>query len=216
MIDDTGGPMSPPHRVTERDVAPAPSQPLRTHPLDVLVPGIAAQSTTAYSELYALLADRLFAFAFRMLGDVHDAEDAVQQAFLELARTPSPPPRGRSLEAWLFTSIRFTCTDVRRQRSRRPSVPTEPVPDSGREDLYEIGLDPHVENALKSLTDQQRAVLHLKHFEGLEGDQIADILGLSRMAVYATAARAERRLRSILSEVREVHPLMPFAGGDRG
>ncbi len=188
----------------------------RTHPLDVLVPGIAAQNTVAYGELYALLADRLFAFAFRLLGDPHEAEDAVQQAFLELARTDTPPTRGRSLEAWMFTSVRFTCADVVRQRTRRPAVPSDDVPDLDYEDLYDLGLDPVLESALRSLTPQQRAVLHLKHVEGVDGEQIAGILGLTRMAVYATAARAERRLRELLGASSGRHPLSRFRGLGHG
>lgn len=188
----------------------------RPHPLDVLVSGIAAQNTDAYGDLYSLVADRLFAFAFRMLGDRHEAEDAVQQAFLELARTPAPPSKGRSLEAWLFTSVRFTCTDVIRQRARRPAIPSDDVPEVDHEDHYDLGLDPRLDTALASLTTQQRAVLHLKHVEALDGEQIAQILDLSRMAVYATAARAERRLRQLLSAPYGRHPLTPFRGIEHG
>ncbi len=214
-MSETVGPPGQRRRSSERG-APHPDFNDRTHPLDVLVPGIAAQNAVAYSELYALVADRLFAFAFRLLGDRHEAEDAVQQAFLELARTDTPPNRGRSLEAWLFTSIRFTCIDVVRQRSRRPAVAADDVPDVDHEDLYDLGLDPLLENALRSLTPQQRAVLHLKHVEGLDGEQTAHILGLSRVAVYATAARAERRLRDLLDAANGRHPLSPYRHIDHG
>lgn len=211
----SGGPLGACSRSVEED-AETSTAIRASHGLDVLVPGIAAQSTAAYADLYSLVADRLFAFAFRMLGDSHEAEDAVQQAFLELSQTARPPNRGRSLEAWLFTSIRFTCGDVIRQRARRPAVPTDPVPEGDHEDRYALGLDPELESALAHLTPQQRAVLHLKHVEGIDGEQIADILGLTRMAVYATAARAERRIRQLLDGPHDVHPLTPFGAADNG
>ena len=186
--------------------------PSGVHPLDVLVAGIAAKETAAFGDLYSLVADRLFAFAYRVLGDRHEAEDAVQQAFLELARAQNPPSHGRSLEAWLFTSTRYTCGDVLRSRSRKPAIPSEQVPEAGYEDQYEIGFEALLETALSNLTAQQQAVVHLKHVEGIDGEQIANILGITRMAVYASAARAERRLRQLL-RVPEGAPLLsPFSG----
>jgi len=180
--------------------------------LDVLVAGVAAKETAAFGGLYSLMADRLFAFAYRMLDDHHEAEDTVQQAFLELARAGDPPDSGRSLEAWLFTSIRYTCLDILRARVRRPAIPTDHVPETDHEDQYEFGLDAVLESALSSLTAQQQAVLHLKHIEGLDGEGIAEILGITRMAVYASAARAERRLRQLLHRTEATSLLRPFPG----
>lgn len=186
----------------------------RVHPFDVLVSGIASKESAAFSDLYSLAADRLFAFAARMLGDHHESEDAVQQAFLELARTDSPPDSGRRLEAWLFTSVRFTCLDTLRARARRPAVPTDHVPEIDHVDRYEFGLDTVLESALSHLTAQQRAVLHLKHIEGLDGEGIAEILDITRMAVYATAARGERRLRQLLQLTETASLLSPTPGID--
>lgn len=181
-----------------------------SHPLDALVEGIATGCQEAYEHLYEHTADRLLGFALRLLHDHQEAEDAVQQAFLELARTPSPPTEGRSLEAWLFTSVRFTCGDVFRRRLRRPEVPYDTFPDVQREDVYELGLDPEIEVALASLTPQQRVILHLKHVEGFNGHQIAEIVGSNRVAVYAAAGRAERRLKTLLESGRA----RPRGGGD--
>ncbi len=155
----------------------------------------------AYDRLYEAMATRLFAFAFRFLSDREDAEDAVQQAFLELAQTGSRPDNGRSLEAWLFASVRYTCIDLLRRRSRRPEVPHERVPEENREDYYELGLDPQLERALASLTPEQRQIIHLKYVEGLDGQQIADIMDSNRVAVYAMSGRAQRRLKNLLVRI---------------
>ncbi len=220
-MDEGGGPVDPlpTPQTAEIDIAPeqrrlAHVEEACPHPLDVVIPGLTNRVPAAYNQLYDLMADRLFAFAYRKLSDRHEAEDAVQQAFLELAQAAAVPVRGRSLEAWLFTSVRFTCIDMTRQRVRRPVIPCHPVPEGDHEDQYDMGLDPVLEGALSSLTDQQRLVLHLKHVEGIDGEQIAEILGVTRMAVYATAARGERRMRQLLAGT--ANPLSPFQPVDHG
>ena len=62
----------------------------------------------------------------------------------------------------------------------------------------DFGLDPSLEAALELLTPDQRLVVHLKHVEGLDGNEIAEIIGSTRGAADAMAARAERRLRHYL------------------
>ncbi len=159
---------------------------------------MARQDPEAFDRLYDRMSDRLFRFAFKFVSDREDAQDAVQQAFLELAQTKNRPDNGRSLEAWLFASLRFNCIDMLRSRSRRPEIPHEQVPESDDEDRYELGIDPNLERALASLTPAQQQLLHLRYVEGLDGNQIADIMGTNRVAVYAMGGRAERRLRNIL------------------
>lgn len=169
-----------------------------TNQIDALMPGLKAGRPEAYNRLHALIADRLFRGAYRLLEDRQEAEDAVQEAFLELIRAGCPPEEGRSLEAWLHTSIRFTCADQFRRRQRRPASPRANVPDQQDEDEYWLGYDPDLERALAELTPMQRLVIQLKHVEGLDGHSIAEVTGTTRGAVYATAARAERRLGRLL------------------
>jgi RNA polymerase sigma-70 factor (ECF subfamily) len=154
----------------------------------------------AFTELYELMAERLFRFAYRMLRDRGSAEDAVQHAFLELVRAQPHLEEDRSLEAWMFKSVRFTCLDEIRRRSRRPEVPSDELPDPGTEDVMSM-VDPELEQALSALTPEQQQVLHLKHVEGYDGAEIAAIIDSNRTAVYAMAARAEARLKKLLDPV---------------
>ncbi len=169
-----------------------------TNQIDVLLPSLKSGLPEAYNQLHALIADRLFRGAYRLLEDRQEAEDAVQEAFLELIRAGCPPDEGRSLEAWLHTSIRFTCADQFRRRKRRPVYPRPDLPEQLDEDDYWLGYDPELEAALAELNPTQRLVMELKHVEGLDGNTIAEIAGISRGAVYAVAARAERRLGRLL------------------
>ncbi|MGH1489885.1 MAG: RNA polymerase sigma factor [Acidimicrobiales bacterium] len=172
-----------------------------SHHLDGIAESVAHKDPEAFDRLYERMSDRLFGFAFRFVSDPEDAQDAVQQAFLELAQATDHPTNGRSLEAWLFASLRYNCIDVLRSRSRRLEVPHEHVPDVDDEDHYDLGIDPSLEQALTSLTPAQRELMHLKYVEGLDGQQIADIMGTNRVAVYAMSRRAERRLKNILTRL---------------
>lgn len=168
------------------------------HPLDAVVRELSTGDPAAFEHLHGLMADRMFRLALRMLTDRQEAEDAVQQAFLELARAEETPSNGPKLQAWLYSSIRFTCLDTQRTRNRRPAIPHDEVPETRGEDAYNLGLDPALEAALALLTPDQRLVIHLKHVEQLDGNQIAEIIGSNRVAVYAMAGRAERRMRRYL------------------
>jgi RNA polymerase sigma-70 factor (ECF subfamily) len=187
------------------------------HPLDEVAAGVARRQPDAYVGLCEVMADRLFAFAYRVLVQHQEAEDAVQQSFLELAQLSQPPDNGRRLEAWLFTSVRYNCLDIRRRRTRQAEVFGDLLHkvtgEAGIEDSYALGLDLNLERALLALTPSQRQVIHLKHVERLDGHEIAEIMGSNRVAVYASAARAERRLRQLL---RDQTPAGPDDGDNHG
>ncbi len=175
----------------------------QTEYLDGLVGGIRERSDRAFADLHRVMADALASYAFGMLRDRQAAEDAVQQAFLELARTaPSFRGDGRSLRAWMYRAVRFNCLDEVRRRSRRPERPTADLPEVTARDTYpDMGFDPELEDALRQLSEQQRSIIILKHVLGFSGEEIAAILDSNRTSVYASAARAERRLKKLLSPV---------------
>lgn len=175
--------------------------------LDELVDGIRDRSEEAFSAVYALTADGLASYAYGMLRDRLAAEDAVQQAFLELTRAASSlKGGGRSLRAWLYRSVRFTCLDELRRRGRRPEVVTDSLPDPGYTDELHLP-DPVLQNALRELSERQRSLVVLRHVVGLSADEVANVMETNRTAVYAATARAERRLRRLLETVEsEEHP----------
>ncbi len=136
-----------------------------------------------------------------MLRDRGAAEDAVQQAFLELARAAATiEGDGRSLRAWLYRSVRFRCLDEIRRRKRHPEDPTERLPDAGVSDPIDLP-DPALRAALMKLTDRQRAIVVLRHVIGASFDDIAKVMGSNRTAMYAACARAQRSLERHLRAI---------------
>lgn len=172
--------------------------------LDTLVPALRRRDADAFRRLYDALADQLGRFAFGILRDRLAAEDAVQQAFLEFVNAaPNLKGNGRSVRAWMYRSVRFTCLDELRRRARRPEQLVDDPPDAPADvpDPVDALPDPRLEAALNTLTPDQRTVLLLRHVEGLSGAEIAEIVDSNRPAVYAMAARAEASLRRMLSAV---------------
>jgi len=167
--------------------------------LDPLVDGIRRRSDAAFRAVYETTADGLASFAYGMLGSRASAEDAVQQAFLELVKAGAAfRGDGRALRVWLYRAVRFSCLDELRRRSRRPETPVERLPESSP--VAEPEVRPDLQIALAKLSDRQRSLVMLRHVVGMSGVEIAHVTRSNRSAVYAALGRAERRLRSLLDE----------------
>lgn len=175
-----------------------------TEDLDALVAGVVQRDNQAFSQLYDLLADSLGAFAFRLVRDRQAAEDAVQQAFIELASAaPGFTGNGRSLQAWLYKSVRFSCLDEFRRRSRRPEVPTERLPEVAFVGSDTAPYSAELASAITSLPYRQQLLLDLRHVHQLSGYEMAEVLGMTRPAAYAALSRAEKNLRKAFTEAVE-------------
>jgi len=175
-----------------------------TEDLDALVAGVVRRDNQAFTQLYDLLADSLGAFAFRLVRDRHAAEDAVQQAFIELANAaPDFTGDGRSLQAWLYKSVRFRCLDEFRRRSRRPEVPTETLPEVPYAGSDTEPFSAELAKAIASLPHRQQLLLDLRHVHQLSGQEMAEVLGMTRPAAYAALSRAEKSLRKAFTAAVE-------------
>lgn len=132
-----------------------------------------------------------------------DAEDAVQEIFLDLWKSASRYDPERSSEAAFVAMIaRRRLVDLRRRRARRDGD-EELVEDvvSERNSSAEIQADASLAaRALKNLEPGEREVLVLATYEGLTQQEIAARLGLPLGTVKTTARRALLRMRALLGE----------------
>jgi RNA polymerase sigma factor (sigma-70 family) len=143
----------------------------------------------------------LRAVAYRLLGSVHEADDAVQETWLRLEH--SDVSDVDNLPAWLTTVVSRICLDQLRSRaSRREDLGAEPtgVPD-------DLVTDPAVEAehadavgralmvVLGTLAPAERLAFCLHDLFGLSFDEIALTLGRSCAACRQLASRARRRVR---------------------
>ncbi len=143
----------------------------------------------------------LRAVAYRLLGSVHEADDAVQETWLRLER--SDVSEVDNLPAWLTTVISRICLDQLRSRTaRREDLGAEPedVPDGPSNDpAAEAEQADAVGHALMvvlgTLAPAERLAFCLHDLFGLSFDEIATTLGRSSAASRQLASRARRRVR---------------------
>ncbi len=147
---------------------------------------------------------RLRAVAYRMLGSLSEAEDALQEAWLRLARSDSEEIR--HLDAWLTTVVGRICLNMLRSRDhRREESYGLTVPDPILGDAHALGPDGEALLAdsvglallvvVETLTPAERLTFVLHDMFAVSFDEIAAILDRSPAATRQLASRARRRVR---------------------
>jgi len=144
---------------------------------------------------------RLRAIAYRMLGSLSDADDAVQETWLRLSRADAADLA--NIDGWLTTVISRICLDMLRSRSARREEPLEEhLPDpviSSLDPAYEAELTDAVGMALlvvlDTLSPTERLAFVLHDMFAVPFDEIAPIVGRSPNAAAQLASRARRRVR---------------------
>ena len=147
----------------------------------------------------------LRAVAYRMLGSMNQAEDAVQESWLRLERADGGTIH--DLRAWLTTVVGRVCLDMlRARRSRKEYSPDDWRPEpivadgEGSNPQVEVEMADSVGLALlvvlETLTPAERLAFVLHDVFGVEFDEIAEIVGKSPVAARQLASRARRRVRA--------------------
>ena len=138
--------------------------------------------------------------AYRMLGSLAEAEDAVQDAWLRLSRSDSAELD--NLTGWLTTVVARICLDMlRKRKSRReePAGPETPEPaapeEAGRERELADSVGAAMLIVLQALDPAERIAFVLHDMFDLPFDEIAAVLGRSTDAARQLASRARRRVR---------------------
>ena len=148
---------------------------------------------------------RLRAVAYRMLGSMSEAEDAVQEAWLALSG--SEPGEIENLSGWLTTVVARVSLNMLRSRAARREQPLSPyLPDpiidrvDGVDPEHEALLADSVGLALlvvlETLTPPERLAFVLHDMFGVPFEQIATLLDRSPEAARQLASRARRRVRA--------------------
>ena len=146
----------------------------------------------------------LRAVAYRMLGSVCDADDAVQEYWLRLSR--SDPSRVENLQAWFTTGVARVCLDMLRSRKSRREEPLEPrvpepivSPADGVDPEHEALLADSVGLALlvvlETLTPPERLAFVLHDMFAIPFDEIAALVERTPAAARQLASRARRRVQ---------------------
>jgi RNA polymerase sigma-70 factor (ECF subfamily) len=177
-----------------------------------LISRIRAGDDSAAGELVHRYYDDCWRYAYRMTGHRADAEDAVQDTFLRVLRALDRYQEQHRFRAWLFCILANRCRTllVRRRRATRfitaDHLDHIPVDTEATDDPFDIPATPSTEladalqRALDHLGSRYREAFLLKHAEGMEYTQMAEVTGASVSALKMRVKRARELLRPLLEE----------------
>jgi RNA polymerase sigma-70 factor (ECF subfamily) len=161
----------------------------------------------AFEELFTRYRERVYAIAFRVVGNAVDALDVVQESFALLFRKLHGFRGGSLFSTWLFRIVVNCSIDHRRKRDagqpksmQTLSTGVDLVDDSptpgDRAETRELGTQ--VQEAISLLSPKLRAILALRYLEDMSYDELAATLGLSLGTVKSRLARAHIALETVL------------------
>jgi RNA polymerase sigma-70 factor (ECF subfamily) len=133
---------------------------------------------------------------FARRGPLQDAEDLAAEVFAVAWRRRGDVPREAVLP-WLYRTAGFTLANHRR---KHVDIPVDEVPETARARVSEDPelsalFDAELRGVLASVGERDRQILLLHAWEGLDGEQLAEVLGISRSGADAALSRARQRLR---------------------
>ena len=181
--------------------------------------------TAWLSERFEEHRGHLRAVAYRMLGSFSDADDAVQDAWLRVAR--SDPDHVENLGGWLTTIVARVCLNMLRARNVRREQPIDfHVPDpvvilqaGGMQPEDEALLADSIGLALlvvlDTLAPAERLAFVLHDLFGLPFEEIAPMVERTPTAARQLASRARRRVKGAAPDAPDDRPHPPTGGGRR-
>ncbi len=158
-------------------------------------------SEDAFGNLVDRYLDEAYAIAVSVLRDVHDAEDAVQSAFIRALERIDQLKPGSPFGPWFYRVLRSTCLNLRRRKAlrRHEEIPVSAAggPDPEKDLQRELTRE-RVVIALGELPEMQRLAVTLYDLEGYSHQEIAGILGIAVGTSRAHVHHARRALRRLI------------------
>ena len=177
---------------------------------EALVALVARGDEAALGELYDRVSRVAYGLALRVLRDERHAEDAVQEAFLQVWRSAASFRADRAkASTWIMTLVHRRAVDLVRREERRH---TEPLDDdtpvgAGTELTDEAAWlrfeRERVQTALKQLPDVQREALELAYYGGYSQSELAERLGVPLGTIKSRMFSGLARLRELLDGTTE-------------
>jgi RNA polymerase sigma-70 factor (ECF subfamily) len=166
-----------------------------------LVRAVQEGDEVAFGLLVNRYLDSAYATALSVLRDPHDAEDAVQSAFIRALERIDQLKSGSPFGPWFYRVLRSTCLNLRRREALRSHEEIPVSAAGGRDPEKDFNLELTREKvmvALGMLPEMQRLAVTLYDLEGYSHQEIAGILGIAVGTSRAHVHHARRALRSAI------------------
>lgn len=154
----------------------------------------------AQFRLYNQYSKAMYNLAHRMMNNREDAEDILQEAFLDCFRSIETFRFESTFGAWLKRILVNKCINQLRKK-KTEFILFDNLPENLAEDETEITTDTRrITKAIEELPDGYRIILTLYLLEGYDHTEIAQIMGISESTSKSQYSRAKNKLRSNLSK----------------
>lgn len=167
-----------------------------------------ARREGAFRELVERYERRVWAICIRTLGSHSDAEEAMQDTFIRIARSADTFRGDSRLSTWVHRVAISACQDLLRKAARRPQTPMADVAeaaaaaglDEGPDEAEGAATRDEVRRALATLDETSRTIVVLCAIEGHEYAEVAEILSIPVGTVKSRLFRARARLAEQLDQ----------------
>ena len=183
------------------------------------------QDLSRFNELMELTRHKVYNMAYRLSGSRPDAEDLTQEAYFRAYRSFKDYEGDRPFENWIFRIVTRLYLDMLRSRRRRvstvsydASLPSEVGGDSVHFEIADKGPSPEqqliesaysepLQDALNSLTADQRELIELADVRQMPYQEIAEMLGAPVGTIRSRLHRTHKTLRQNLEKARATQAL---------
>lgn len=176
------------------------------------------RSVAAFKELYSRYRDKVYATAYQITGDRTEALDVAQEVFLRVFRKIDHFRFESSFSSWLYRLTTNMAMDFRRRRRCRPTRPLETLGEDGELRTTGIASDEsgpvsrnesrelseEVSRALGVLSPKLRAVVVLRYLQGLDYEEVAQVIGKPVGTVKSRLNRAHEKLKPVLERLNRL------------
>jgi len=185
-----------------------------------LVKRCQAGQTDAFDELVTRYRTRVFAMIYNMVHNEQDAWDLAQESFVKAWKSIKRFRRHSSFYTWIYRIVMNVTIDWLRKKQVKgagaefddsvqlkevdPASRTLPKADPLPHERMQRGeIREKIDNAIKQLSPEHRAVILMKEIEGMQYHEIAETLGCSIGTVMSRLFYARKRLQNLLRDVYE-------------
>lgn len=165
-----------------------------------IVEACLAGSRTAQFELYQQYAPAMYNICLRMLRHEADAEDLLQNAFVDVFSKLHYFRFESSIGAWIKRIVVNNCINfLKKKRLQLVDIGERDLPAEAAPQEADLALSvAAIQAAMRDLPDGYRVVLDLYLFEGYDHQEIGDILGITASTSKSQYSRAKKRLKELL------------------
>jgi RNA polymerase sigma-70 factor (ECF subfamily) len=189
------------------------------HKERALVQRIQAGDTVAFRELVEQNKQCVYYLALDLTGNHYDAEDISQEVFIKAFRGIDKFRSGAKVNTWLYRITMNTFIDKKRKKTLKVvempagdeeegtvsalDLVADDVTGNPERGLSASKIGRHIDEALSSLSEQERAVFVMRHYDELTLKEVAEALGIAEGTVKSLLFRSIRKLRRLLSFYQE-------------